>query len=71
MKVNLPKIGSSEVGRPRYRARLRNPFVPVNTYVYHQPIYDYYGVTVATAVDRQIMFANQAGQTYTPTGGRE
>jgi len=67
MKVNLPTLDAKEVGRPRHR--VRNPFVPGNTYVYRQPIFDFYGVTVATLVARQVMFQVPIGQAYTPTGG--
>lgn len=67
MRLNLPILGSRDIGRPKYRRA--NPIIEGKLYQFRQPLYDYYGVTVATAVTRQIMFTVPIGQNYTPAGG--
>jgi len=67
MRVNLPVLSGSEIGRPKYRRS--NPILENKLYQYRQPIHDFYGATVNVAVVRQILFAIPQGQTFTPTGG--
>lgn len=70
MRVNtrkLPRVEAHEIGRPRYR--IRNPIVEGQLYQYRQGFWDYYGVTVATALTRQNLFIAPIGQSYTPAGG--
>jgi hypothetical protein len=65
MKVKTLEVGA--VGFPK--RRLRNPIFPNQVYAYHQPLFGYYGVTVNTALTRQVVFSiAQSGQ-YTPAGG--
>jgi len=67
MKVKTLEVGT--VGFPKHR--LRNPIFPNHVYAYHQPLFGYYGVTVNTALSRQVAFAvAQSGQ-YTPAGGAQ
>ena len=67
MRVKM--LDSGAVGFPK--RRLRNPIFPNNVYAYHQPLFDFYGVTVNTAVTRQVAFSiAQSGQ-YTPAGGAQ
>ena len=67
MRVKTLEIGA--VGFPKHR--LRNPIFPNQVYAYHQPLFGYYGVTVNTALTRQVVFSvAQSGQ-YTPAGGTQ
>jgi hypothetical protein len=47
----------------------RNPVIAGQLEYLVQPIYDFYGVAVATAVTKQQMFAQPIGASYTPSGG--
>ena len=60
--ADLPRLSAHEVGRPKFR--LRNPMAGgVGDFVV-QPIYDYYGTAVATAVVRQQLFSIPVGGNY-------
>ena len=64
------EITEHEVGRPRYLGgRRSNPIIPGQLEYLVQPIYDFYGVAVATAVTKQTLFSLPIGQNYTPSGG--
>lgn len=66
--LRLPQLASADLGRPQFRHR--NPKVLEGTgYVFREPRYDVYLVTVNTALDRQRLFQIPQGQQYTPTGG--
>lgn len=67
MRLNLPILGSREIGRPKYRRA--NPIIEGKLYQFRQPLYDYFGATVATVLTRQILFTVPIGQSYTPAGG--
>lgn len=67
MKLNLPVLGTQEIGRPKYRRA--NPIIEGKLYQFRQPIYDCYMVTVATVLNRQLLFSIPRGQAYTPAGG--
>ena len=67
MRLNLPILGSREIGRPKYRRS--NPIIEGKLYQFRQPFFDYYGVTVATALTRQVLFTIPIGQAFTPSGG--
>lgn len=62
-------IDAGEVGRPRIHGLRTNPIVANQLEYIVQPIYDFYGVAVATAVTKQGLFATPIGGNYTPTGG--
>lgn len=66
-RERLSWVEAAEVGRPRFRHR--NPIVSGQLYQFRQPIWDFYGVTVATALNLQRLFQIPRGQQYTPTGG--
>lgn len=64
------ELTEHEVTRPRYRGgRRTNPIIPGQLEYLVQPIYDYYGVAVATTVTKQQLFSIPVGQPYTPAGG--
>lgn len=63
------EISEREVGRPKLRGLRTNPIVAGQLEYLVQPIYDFYGVAVATAVTKQILFSIPQGQSYTPSGG--
>lgn len=65
--MRLPNLEPQQLGRPKLR--LRNPIMEGVGYVLRAPLFDYYGVTVATVVTRQILFTVPKGQAYTPAGG--
>lgn len=65
------EIQEREVGRPKLRSLRKNPIVAGQLEYLVQPIYDFYGVAVATAVTKQQLFATPIGQFYTPTGGSQ
>ena len=67
MRRNLPELSPEELGRPRFRRR--NPLVTGTVYQFRQPLWDFYGVTVATALTEQDLFLIPIGQQYTPAGG--
>jgi len=63
------EIEEREVGRPRLHMLRKNPIVAGQLEYLVQPIYDFYGVAVATAVTKQQLFAQPIGASYTPSGG--
>lgn len=63
------EIEEKEVGRPRASFMRSNPIVSGTLEYLVQPIYDYYGVAVNTAVTKQTLFSVQQGQSFTPAGG--
>jgi hypothetical protein len=64
------QITEREVGRPVNHLPLRkNPIIAGQLEYLVQPIYDFYGVAVATAVTKQSLFAQPIGASYTPAGG--
>lgn len=67
--AHLRELDEREIGRPRYTGFRSNPIVAGQLEYLVQPIYDFYGVAVATAVTKQTLFALPIGNTYTPAGG--
>lgn len=67
--AHLPVLSEKEVGRPRYRNFRTNPIVAGQLEYLVQPIFDFYGVAVATQVTKQQLFATAIGTSYTPAGG--
>lgn len=67
--AHLPLLEEREIGRPRYVGFRKNPIVAGQLEYLVQPIYDFYGVAVATQVTKQIMFTQAIGTSYTPAGG--
>jgi len=67
--ANCTEIEEREVGRPKLRHLRTNPIVAGQLEYLVQPIYDFYGVAVATAVTKQQLFAQPIGASYTPSGG--
>ena len=67
--AHLPVLDEKEVGRPRYRNFRSNPIVAGQLEYLVQPIFDFYGVAVATVVTKQQLFATAIGSSYTPAGG--
>jgi hypothetical protein len=66
------EVTEHEVTRPKYLGgRRSNPIIPGQLEYLVQPIYDYYGVAVATAVTKQQLFSIPEGQPYTPAGGTQ
>ena len=65
------EISEREVGRPKLHNLRQNPIVAGQLEYLVQPIYDFYGVAVATAVTKQQLFATPIGQFYTPSGGSQ
>ncbi len=63
------EIQEVEVGRPRLHALRTNPIIAGQLEYLVQPVYDYYGIAVATAVTKQSLFAQPIGASYTPSGG--
>jgi len=63
------EIAEREVGRPKLHMLRKNPIVAGQLEYLVQPIYDFYGVAVATAVTKQQLFAQPIGASYTPSGG--
>jgi len=63
------EIEEREVGRPRLHSLRNNPIVAGQLEYLVQPIYDFYGVAVATVVTKQQLFALPIGSQYTPAGG--
>jgi hypothetical protein len=63
------EITEREVGRPRLESLRKNPIIAGQLEYLVQPIYDFYGVAVATAVTKQSLFAQPIGASYTPAGG--
>jgi hypothetical protein len=67
--AHCTEIAEREVGRPKLRMLRTNPIVAGQLEYLVQPIYDFYGVAVATVVTKQQMFAQPIGASYTPSGG--
>jgi hypothetical protein len=67
--AHLPVLAEREVGRPKYVGFRKNPIVAGQLEYLVQPIYDFYGVAVATQVTKQQLFATAIGTQYTPAGG--
>lgn len=67
--AHLPILEEREIGRPRYVGFRKNPIVAGQLEYLVQPIFDFYGVAVATQVTKQIQFAAAIGTSYTPAGG--
>ena len=67
--AKIPMLSEREIGRPAIGGRLKNPIVAGQLEYLVQPIYDFYGVAVATQVTKQTLFAIPIGQAYTPAGG--
>jgi hypothetical protein len=63
------EITEIEVGRPKLKMLRSNPIVAGQLEYIVQPIYDFYGVAVATAVTKQQLFSQPIGASYTPSGG--
>ena len=63
------EIEEKEVGRPKLHSLRKNPIVAGQLEYLVQPVYDYYGVAVATALTKQQLFAQPIGASYTPAGG--
>lgn len=63
------EIEEREVGRPRLHMLRKNPIIAGQLEYLIQPVYDFYGVAVATAVTKQSLFAQPIGASYTPAGG--
>lgn len=63
------EISEREVGRPRLHSLRNNPIVAGQLEYLVQPIYDFYGVAVATIVTKQDLFSQPKGANYTPAGG--
>jgi len=63
------EIEEKEVGRPRLSSLRTNPIIAGQLEYLVQPIYDFYGIAVATAVTKQSLFAQPIGASYTPSGG--
>jgi hypothetical protein len=67
--AHLPVLEEKEVGRPKLVNWRQNPIVAGQLEYLVQPIFDFYGVAVATQVSKQQLFATAIGTSYTPTGG--
>ncbi len=67
--ANLPTLSEHEIGRPSFGGRRKNPIVAGQLEYLVQPIFDFYGVAVATPVTKQTLFAVPIGSAYTPAGG--
>ena len=67
--ANCRAIEEKEVGCPRLEMLRKNPIIAGQLEYLVQPIYDFYGVAVATAVTKQSLFAQPIGASYTPSGG--
>jgi hypothetical protein len=63
------EITEREVGRPKLEMLRKNPIIAGQLEYLVQPIYDFYGIAVATAVTKQSLFAQPIGASYTPSGG--
>lgn len=67
--AHCDQISEVEVGRPKLKMLRTNPIVAGQLEYIVQPVFDFYGVAVATAVTKQQMFAQPIGASYTPSGG--
>ena len=63
------EISEGQVGKPKLHMLRKNPIVAGQLEYLVQPLYDFYGVAVATAVTKQQLFAQPIGASYTPSGG--
>lgn len=64
--AEVPRVAAHEVGRPRFA--IRNPYVEGMGDFEVQPVYDYYGVAAATAVNAQDLFSVPRGQNHNQGG---
>jgi hypothetical protein len=67
--AHLPVMEEKEVGRPKYVNFRSNPIVAGQLEYLVQPIFDFYGIAVATLATKQQLFATAIGTSYTPAGG--
>lgn len=67
--AHLPVLEEKEVGRPKFVNFRKNPIVAGQLEYLVQPIFDFYGVAVATQLTKQQLFATAIGSSYTPSGG--
>ncbi len=67
--AHLPVLEEKEVGRPKFVNFRKNPIVAGQLEYLVQPIFDFYGVAVATLTTKQQLFATAIGSSYTPAGG--
>lgn len=67
--AHCQEITALEVGRPKLKMLRTNPIVAGQLEYIVQPVYDFYGVAVATAVTKQQLFSQPIGASYTPSGG--
>lgn len=65
------QIEEREVGRPPLLPLRKNPIIAGQLEYLVQPVYDFYGVAVATAVTKQSLYAQPIGAQYTPAGGAQ
>lgn len=64
------EIQENEIGNPKVKFPLRsNPIVAGQLEYLVQPIFDFYGLAVATAATKQSLFSLPLGNLYTPSGG--
>lgn len=64
------EIEEREIGNPKVHSSLRrNPIVAGQLEYLVLPLYDFYGVAVATTVTKQSLFSLPLGNLYTPSGG--
>lgn len=66
--ANLRVLTERDLSKPLGGPR-KNPIVPAQLEYLVLPDYDFYGVAVATAVTKQVLFQVPQGQAYTPAGG--
>ncbi len=67
--VACRELEEKEVGRPKTYMLRSNPIVAGQLEYLVQPLFDFYGVAVATAVTKQGLFSQPIGAQYTPSGG--
>ena len=65
--AHLPELSAHEIGRPRFRQR--NMLAAGLGDFVVQPEWDYYGVTVSTAVTKQTLFSIPQNNPFTIAGG--
>jgi len=65
------ELQEHEVGRPRLIPLRKNPIIAGQLEYLVQPVYDFYGVAVATAVTKQSLFGQPITAAYTPAGGSQ
>lgn len=67
--MQLKFVNSSEIGRPKGRARFRNPIITGKLYQYREPQFDVAFWAPATLLAKQTLFKIAQGQTYNFPGG--